>query len=103
VFWVDGETSHILRMPVGGGTPTTVFAPDGNDMCPTSLAVDGTSAYWTDTCASGGASATMWKMPVGGGTPVRFATSPTGGTGLIAVDEASVYWWTACVAATRRS
>jgi hypothetical protein len=81
-------------MPVGGGSPTTVFEPDADDVCPASLAVDGTSVYWTDTCASGGSSSTLWKMPVGGGTPVRFATAPTGGVGQIAVDEASVYWWT---------
>jgi hypothetical protein len=94
VYWIDGGTSDILRLPVGGGTPTTVFEADGDDPCPTSLAVDGTNAYWTDTCPNGGASSTLWKMPAGGGTPVRFATSPTAGVGLIAVDEASVYWWT---------
>jgi hypothetical protein len=92
VYWVDSQTSHILRLPVGGGTPTTVFEPDGNDPCPTSLAVDGTSAYWTDACPGNGA--TLWKMPVGGGTPVRFATSPTAGPGQIAIDDASIYWWT---------
>jgi hypothetical protein len=30
-------------------------------------------------------------MPVGGGASVPFATSPTLGVGLIAIDEASVY------------
>ena len=93
VYWIDGGTSRILRLPVGGGTPTTVFEPDSNDPCPSSLAVDGTSAFWTDTCASN-SSSTLWKMPVGGGTPVRFATSPTGGAGQIAIDKTSVYWWT---------
>lgn len=95
VYWIDAGTSNILRVPVGGGNPTTVFEPDASDQCPSSLAVDGKNAYWNESCASGGGrTSTLWKMPVEGGTPVRFATSSSESGGLIAVDEASVYWRT---------
>ena len=53
---------------------------------PWDIAVDSTSAYWTDT-----ASGTVMKVPLDGGTPVTLASNQDG-PGDIAVDAVSVYW-----------
>jgi len=76
VYWSAGA---LLRVPVSGGSSTTI-APTAN--C---IAVDPTTVYWTTDTA-------VMSAPVSGGTPVTLAAV---GGGELAVDATSVYWLTA--------
>ena len=82
VYWSVEYAGAIMKVPVGGGTPTT-FA---SATAPTGLAVDAVNVYWADYGAN-----TISKKPIGGGATVTLAslTSPPQG---LAVDAQNVYW-----------
>jgi hypothetical protein len=100
VYWIDydsdTEMGAVMKVASNGGAPT-VLAP-GQDF-PSSIAVDGTSVYWTTSWPispgpDGGARGSVMKMSIDGGTPIALASS-AGLTGIIydiAVDATSVYW-----------
>jgi hypothetical protein len=85
-----------MKVPLDGGTAVTLAS--GQDG-PRRLALDSTSAYWTNSgagVATNGDDAVM-KVPLGGGTPVMLASRPYSTLGPreafgIAVDATSVYW-----------
>jgi hypothetical protein len=86
VYWTTDYGA--MRLPIGGGTPTTLTTPaSGQVLSQHGIVVDATSVYWTNREQVG----TVMKVPTGGGTPTALASfqrSPLG----IAVDATSVYW-----------
>jgi hypothetical protein len=51
IYWIaseptDGATSSVLKVPVGGGSVTTLASMQPTVDAPLSVAVDETSVYW---------------------------------------------------------
>ncbi len=87
VYWVagtsDASTGTIMKVPVGGGTPTTLASRPG---APAHLAVDASYIYWAEQ-----APGAIMKVPLAGGPPTLLAAAlPV--PWQIAIDDADVYW-----------
>jgi hypothetical protein len=74
------DSSELLKVPVGGGTPTVIATNQG---WPSNLTSDGTNLYWVS-------GSSLVKMPLTGGTPVTI-DSPTAANAMV-TDDTSVYW-----------
>ncbi len=95
VYWTNvvtcggdaGETSScdgaLMKIPLGGGTPTTLAS---GLHTPCSLGLDADDVYWSAT-----ESHAVLKVPLGGGLPVTLARVEAY-PGLLAVDPAGVYF-----------
>jgi hypothetical protein len=113
-YWVDGPpadacsfddagavvgaacTVSLMSVPLEGGAPTTLVSAPLSTFYPTSLAVDGTSVYWTDCngfCSTKTAP-TLKKVQITGGAPTTLYTfSPSAYlVGPLAVDATSLYF-----------
>ena len=76
----------VIKLPTGGGSPTTIaFAPVTGGH-PLKLAIDTTSAYWT--CQG---PETVMKVSIGGSTPTTLVSGVTNPVD-IAVRANYVYW-----------
>lgn len=84
VSWTD-ETGTLYVAATANGPPTTLARGLG---ILHGLAIDGTSAYWTEFNGSPGA---LMTVPLVGGTPTMLATDDDEPK-WVAVDEAYVYW-----------
>ncbi|MGH7439742.1 MAG: hypothetical protein ACRENE_28970 [Polyangiaceae bacterium] len=83
-LYLGVNSGNVLRLPLGGGQPTTIATNQGNPQ----LAIDDANLYWTS--ATGGSSR-IRKMALGG---TSIADLLTGGAGLwsLAIDDAYVYF-----------
>lgn len=75
-----------MTAPLAGGTSATLSSRQKHAFA---IAVDGTSAYWTDFDAAG----SVMKVPLSGGTPATLASMQTFPYAVV-VDAGNVYWIT---------
>jgi hypothetical protein len=87
VYWTDyGESpgaGAVLRVPVGGGSSTTLFVGEN----PSELAIGGGNVFFL---ADGGTAGLVVKVPVAGGNAATVAELPS--VSELAVDADAVYW-----------
>ena len=87
LYWSMGDefSSAVVKMPLAGGTPTTLASPGGEV-----LAIDATNAYFVGPATSSPGPNPLMSVPLAGGTAVTLAAvqGPTG----IASDGTWVYW-----------
>lgn len=87
VYWANrGGEGAIMKVPVGGGTPTTLAS---SQMVPQGIAVDHSDVYWANLDA-------VWKIPIEGGEPFKLADTSLlrddFGDFAVAIDTTRVYW-----------
>lgn len=90
LYWTNLGTSApnsstLMSIPVGGGTPTPVAMGQDN---PRGIVVNDSSVYWTNLVNPG---AVMKCNTPGCTSPFTFAAAQNG-PGRIAIDSTSVYW-----------
>jgi hypothetical protein len=83
VYWTDNSGGRLQRIPIAGGTATTLASGQSG---PSGIAVDAASVYWTST-----GDGTIKKVPLAGGTITTLA-SGLSFPEYVAVDTTSVYW-----------
>src|SRR5205814_7527236 len=95
---VELNTGAVVKMPLAGGTPTTLASRQGH---PLAIAVDPTNVYWVNggTREPGTfnrhADGSTMKVPLAGGVPVTLASGQRGHD-AVAIDATSVYWANYC-------
>jgi hypothetical protein len=86
VYWVagtsDGSSGTIMKVPTGGGTPTTLISRPG---APSHLAVDASFVYWIEQMPGA-----VMKMPLSGGAVTTIASASF--AFQIALGETDVFW-----------
>ncbi len=87
-----GGAGSVLRVPLTGGSPTTIASGAG---CPVSLALGDVTLY-----VAGFDGSDITSVPLGGGTPTTLASGADRPVG-VAADRASVYWTTSAGALMR--
>jgi sugar lactone lactonase YvrE len=89
VYWTTYNGGTVMRVPIGGGTATTLAS--GQNV-PAGIGVGPGAAFWVNqgvppAYATGGS---VGQAPLDGGTASTLA--PANDPGGIAVDSANVYW-----------
>jgi hypothetical protein len=94
VYWMDmpnatGNTRRVMKMPVNGGTQTTLMARENIVY----VATDGAHVFFIEARLDSTNNFVdyLMKVPVGGGTPVTVANMG-GSSQHLAVDATNVYW-----------
>ncbi len=90
VYWVtqdNGSTGIglVLKVPMAGGTVTTLSAAVGN---PSGVAVDSSHVYWSDS--GGGSHPAIFSVPIDGGTVSTLSSQ--GPAWSLATDSTNVYY-----------
>jgi hypothetical protein len=101
IFSSPGNSGQVLSVAASGppAVPTPLATSQGN---PFSVALDGTTAYWSNTSAVGGAASSGSIMKkTAAGVPAALASGQPIPT-CIAVDGTSVYWMNAFGASVMR-
>ena len=87
---VTPDQGTVMKMPLGGGTPTTLTSGQSQ---PFGIVVYDTNVYWADQFAK-----TVMSMPINGGTPTTLATCQDDPTACpleprdIAANSTDIYW-----------
>ena len=71
VYWVDQNSGTVNKVPVDGGTVTTLARGQNT---PLALAVAAAHVYWIDAGPAGTPNGTVNEVPVGGGPVTTLAT-----------------------------
>jgi sugar lactone lactonase YvrE len=90
VYWTDFTSSGSVLVLAKGSSAAPITLASGQSY-PGGVAVEGTSAYWTNSANGGSGMGSVAKVPLSGGTPMTLGTGRNNPNG-IAVDEANVYW-----------
>ena len=99
VYWINtsntvgGGFSTLMKVPIGGGTPTTLASGSFSPSAIGQIAVDATSVYWVNSSDYRSANGSVMAVAREGGTPTTLAARQTTAGGL-AIDATSVYWTT---------
>ncbi len=93
LFFVDGSTDGLSRIPIAGGAPSTL---DPSPPAISFLAVDATSVFYGGSDDQAGA---IRRVPQAGGAPETLVTS-SGFMGGMTVSGGRLYWITEGVAAS---
>jgi hypothetical protein len=94
VYWSDGNTGVVRKIPAGGGAVVTLST--GPTGIAEGLVVDATHVYWLahkPGAASPNLTYTLERVPVAGGKEETLATGPGLGR-YLAIDATHVYWTT---------
>jgi hypothetical protein len=88
VYWISaGTDSAVMKVALAGGVPTRIAMSPVNSG-PWSIAVNASSAYWTNNHVGEGS---VMKVAIAGGTPTTLASALWGPID-IALDATSAYW-----------
>lgn len=87
VYWSDSQLGTVMKLPLAGGKPTTLFSGPGVS----AIAIDATFVYWTSGLLALSGPGSVMRVPIAGGA----ASTLAGGLDTpdaIAVDATHVYW-----------
>lgn len=85
----NSPNQAIKRVPLGGGTVTTLASLPG--VSPVDLAINATHLYYISNTSAGPNTGAVVKIPLAGGAPITLASSQPNPQ-AIAIDGSNVYW-----------
>jgi hypothetical protein len=103
LYWIDGTSLVVMKMPLDGGTPVTLAQGAGNPMLGAgSLNVDARGVYWSSTGQINFNEVSyVLRTGLDGGAPVTLA-SQQGLTGPVLDPSGNVYWYDTAAATINR-
>jgi hypothetical protein len=88
-------TGLVMKVPLAGGTPTTLVTLPAGVYGPSAMTVDATNIYYVTYVYTGNSTetlATLWELPLGGGTPLALGQALDASQTTVAVNGTGVYW-----------
>jgi hypothetical protein len=86
VYWANFRGT-VMRLPLGGGTPTELSSEPSSGTGPGSIAIDSTTVYWTHSGGTG----MVRRVPIAGGIADTLATGQEWPQELV-VSDGYLYW-----------